>query len=160
MIPARTVKQLAAELPGTLDIRIARVMQNPGGRYNDIVAIASASTELELPSAINKFSAGSLLAETDELVQTEFFRRALKIGQHLRPGRQVPSPVGVALERVGVVMTGYVAGQPGIGVLAPGATDTVGLFINGDIPVAGLLQSDAGQYAGHTRTQYHDPELA
>src|SRR5262245_58568491 len=59
------------------------------------------------------------------------------------------SPFGVECERIAVEVRRHVAGQAGIGVLAPGSAETVGLLIDDDVIVAGLAQLDGGKDARH-----------
>src|SRR5215471_10231477 len=46
------------------------------------------------------------------------------------PGRVHPRPIWVWRERVGVVPRGDVAGQPGIGIGAPGPAELIALLVD------------------------------
>src|SRR5271166_990589 len=49
-------------------------------------------------------------------------------------------PIRVGPKRVGVIPRGDIAGETGIGVVAPGASDIVGLLENGERVDPGVLQ--------------------
>jgi hypothetical protein len=59
------------------------------------------------------------------------------------------APVGVEVKRVAVEMRGNVAGNPGIGVLSPRPTETIGLLVDGDVRQARLGQFDGAQDSCH-----------
>src|ERR1035437_10781411 len=59
------------------------------------------------------------------------------------------APVGVEVKRVAVEMRGNVTGDPGVGVLPPRPTETIGLLVDGDVRQARFGQSDGAQDSGH-----------
>lgn len=84
---------------------------------------------------------------------------AFEIGLDFRSRGQVPTPVRVAFETVGIEMRGDVAGQARVGIVAPGAADPIGLFVESDITVALCLQTNAGKNSGHAGAENDDPWL-
>src|SRR3954453_15164340 len=67
----------------------------------------------------------------------------LEVAPDLRAGREDVRPVGVELERVLVEARGDVAGQPRVGVVAPGAAHRLGLLVDREAVDAGPLELDA-----------------
>jgi hypothetical protein len=63
-----------------------------------------------------------------------------------------PAPVGVLLERERVHVRLDVAGTPGIGVVAPGTADVVGLLQHHEVVATGSAQRDGHAEAGEPGT--------
>jgi len=139
----------------TLDLRIFRPVQHTGGGNQDICNVCRAVLETQLPAAVHELCAGGLAVEPGEPVDTVFAGGSLKILLDLRTGRQMAGPLGVALEAIGVMVGRHIAGEAGIGVLAPGAADAIGFFINRKVGKAGLAQLDAGENPRHARADHH-----
>ncbi len=118
-----------------------------------------AADKLQLPAAIAVAGIAALFTETGEFIDAVLARRTFKIGLYFRPGRQVTSPVRIALEAVGIEVRGDVTGQTRVRILAPGAADPVGLFIQGDVLVAQVLQANASEYAGHAGAENDNARL-
>ncbi|MCY1422702.1 hypothetical protein D9M71_383940 [compost metagenome] len=159
VIPAGAVQQVALEAVQAADVRSVGVVQHAGGGDDDVRAVAQAALHLQLPAAVDEFAADDFLVEADQLVDPILLHRALEILLDFRARWQEAAPVGVGLEGVGVGVRGHVAGQAGVGVLAPGAADARGLLVDGHVTEAGLAQLDAAQNAGHAGAHHHHPQI-
>ena len=160
MVPAGAVEQSAAEAFRPGDVRIAGVVEDTGGGDEDIGAVAVAAAEFHLPAALAIVRPGGFLTEAGQLVDTVFAGSALEIGLDFPARRQVPAPVRIAFETVGIKVGGHVAGQAWIGIVAPGPADPVCLFVEGDVGIALFLQADAGKNTGHAGAENDDTGLA
>lgn len=160
VIPSGTVEHAALEAILPLDVGQAGMVQYAGGGDHDIRFILQAALHLEAPAAIFERAANDFLVEANHLVDFVFFCRAFEVVLHFGAGRQHVAPVRIRFERIGIGMRRHVAGEAGIGILAPGAADTRGFFVDGHVAETGAAQLDAAQDAGHARAHHYDTKIA
>jgi hypothetical protein len=72
--------------------------------------------------------AGDLGAEADMPEEVVLLRATLHVVEDLRLRRPFPRPIGFLFEREAVGKRRYVAGCAGIGIVAPGTAEPIGLF--------------------------------
>ena len=95
--------------------------------------------------------------ELDVRLEVEAAHQRLEVVEDLRLFGELAGPVGLRREREAVQVRGHVAGRPRIGVVAPGASDAVGLLVDREGLDPGQLELDGhGETAG-SGTEDDDP---
>jgi hypothetical protein len=103
---------------------------------------------------------GDLAAEADELQQPVLAADPLEVALDLLAASEAPVPLGIGLEAVGIGRRVHVAGDIGVGVLAPGAAELRGLLVDAEIGIARFLEPDRHQQARHPGADDHHTRLA
>ena len=135
-------------------------MQHAGGRNHHIRHVFAAGGGANLPAPVLELAVGDGFVEVDLRGHAVFIRYPLEVGANLRAGGEGLRPVGIGLEGIGVEMRRHVAGDAGIGVLAPGAANAVGFLVDGVVGVTRLPQLDGGENAGHAGADDDDARIA
>ena len=149
VVPARGVEASAGEVLEAFDIRVTGVAQDAARGDDEIDAVGGAGLGLEPPLAAKVLGLRDLLVEPDEALDAVGLRHVLEIGLNLGPRREQMAPLRIGLEGVAVEMGGDIAGQAGVGVVAPRAAEAIGLLVDGEVVEARLQQLDRGQDARH-----------
>ena len=159
VIPARGVETGAPKTRQPLDLRQIQVVQHPGGGDHDIARVLQPGLGAHVPATITVLAGTHLLVEADDPVHTVLAGGALEVFLDFGSRRQHMRPVGIGLEGVGVGVGWHVAGETGVGVLAPGAADAIGLLVDHAID-ARLQQPDAAEHPGHARAHHDHPQFS
>ena len=80
----------------------------------------------------------------------------LGVGQDLGLFGEPPGPVGLRGEGERVEVRGHITAASRVGVVPPGATDTVGLLDDGEVPHSRPNELDGQSQAGQTGSHDHD----
>lgn len=134
-------------------------MEHSCGGDDEVGRVPLAVGRLDVPAAVPELQPADLRAVPDVLVDVVAAGDGLEVGQDLAARREDVAPLGVRRERVAVQVRGHVARDPGVGVLTPGAAETIRLLVDRDVGEAGLLQLDGAEDARHARTDDDDPWL-
>ena len=155
MVPARRMEFDAGKIIKAGDVGGLGMMQHAGRRDDEFRLGDAAVAGFDLPVAgrVAPGAADDLGIEIDDRHQVVIGDDLFEIGLHLGAGGVIARPFGVGGEFIGIGVRRHVAAQPGIAVVAPGAADAIGLFIDADGGVAGCAQLDGGKDAGHAGTQ-------
>ena len=150
VVPAGCVKHIACEVIQAIKVGIDGVVQHTGSGYDDIDHVQFLLAALEMPIAVLVASLRDLSVEFYEAFDVEFFCYCSKIGQYFCAGGETVAPFRIGLKGVAVHVRRHIAAQARIGIVAPGAAQTVSFFIDGEIRDAGILELDGSQNAGHS----------
>jgi hypothetical protein len=143
-----------------LDVRKFRMVEHAGRGDHDIRVVDAARARLDAPAPVRELEARDLLVEADAGEHAVLARDALEVLADLGAGREAVAPLRIRLEGVAVDVGGHVAGEPRIGVLAPGSADAGALLVHDPVLVAGLAQADRTQHAGHAGADDGEAELS
>ncbi len=151
VVPLRRMEHGPREAVEALDVGALRVMEDAGGGDHVPEPVGVARGGGELPVVARPLAAGHGITEADQRGDAVAVGDIGEVLLDLLAGRREVTPLRVEGEGVAVDVRRHVAGDAGIGVLAPGAADPIGLFEHGHV-VAGLAQLDRGEDARHPRT--------
>jgi hypothetical protein len=154
------VEHRALEALEPLDRGVVLVVERPTRRDQDVRLALLPRAGLDEPLSALVAGARDLVIELDVREDLVLLRHALEVGQDLGLGGEAVCPLRVQLEAVGVEVRRHVAGEPGVGVLAPGPAEGRLLLVDLKVLDPGLLQPDAHQQAGHTGADDADLQVA
>src|SRR6185503_11165152 len=142
VIPAGTVEARTRERAAALDVGVRGVMQHARRGDDHVGLVGRAVSGLESPAPVLEGAASYFLAVPDARVDAVATGYVPEIRQDLRPQGEALAPLRIEGEGVAVEVRRDVAGEPGIRVLAPRATDAVGLLVDDDVLEAGFSVVD------------------
>ena len=154
MIPLGRMPVIAPEALAAGNVRPDRPMKLTcaGGKN---ICLKRAAGGLQRPDARPLIEACILdfRIEDDVAAKPVFADDGFKIGLDVPREDEFLRPVGTHVEGKLVHVQRHVAGTARIGVLAPGAADFSGLFIDGEIRETCFLELDRGADAGNARAE-------
>ncbi len=125
------------------NIRNRGVMENTGGRDNEIYTKRIAFAGGHLPATVPVLGGRNFLIEAHQFSNAVFVGGLLEILANLGAFGKAVIPAHKGFEAIGVHVGGHITAHAGVGVLPPGAAHTIALFHNGDVSDACLAQLDA-----------------
>jgi hypothetical protein len=149
VIPARGVKNVAAEVIQARDRRQSRVMQHAGGRDQEVDRRFLPGSGAQHPAAVLETRVRDLGAEPDAFPQPVAVGDVPEIGLDFAAGREQMRPVGIPCKAVLVDARRDVADQTGIRVVPPRAADLVGLLVDGHIANSAAQQGNCDTQPRH-----------
>ena len=151
VVPRRGVEQRATEALDALDLREAR-RGEAAGRRDERPGGDLAGRRTDLPALRGVVPGGvlELGAEDGARGDAVLLGDAAQVGLDLGLRGVRRRPVGVAGEGERVELAGDVAAGSGVGVVAPGAADVVGLLDHDVVGLAGLGELDRSAEPGET----------
>ena len=138
VVPPRAVKLRASEGVQTLDVGIGWVHQNARSGNDEIEDFLAAFLRTNPPLGSEILQIQRAVSELNHILDAVLFGDVLLVRPDFRSVREAVRPVRVQLERVRVPVRGNVAGEAGIGVVAPGAAEALGALEASEVRIASL----------------------
>ncbi len=152
----------AGEAVASGDIGIDRLRQEAGGDDEEIDPVGLARGRPQLPPSCGGIETrrDDLGIEADMPVPAARARDLFHIGENLRARRVFARPIVIRLEEEFVLPRQHIDEETGVGVVAPGAADLAGLFVDGEFNIAAALQHLGHVEAGHAGADNRNAERA
>src|SRR5262249_26415725 len=124
------------------------MMQNAGGRNQNIRLAGPTVASRHAPIAIRKLTTGDFRVEANALVDAETAHDAFNVVLNLPAGGVAHAPIGIESKGVTVKVRWNIASNAGIGIVAPRTAGLAGLLVDHNVAIAGGLQLDGRHDAG------------
>ena len=157
VVPARRMQALSLEVVQTRDVRPARLAQRPGAAHEEARAQGVSAFGGQLPVAAGFVEArlGDARAEADVREQPEARGYPLHVGLDLGCAGETAGPVRVGREGERIHRRRHVDMGARIGVVPPGAAESVLLFEDHEVVDAGALELDRRAQPRHAGAEDH-----